>query len=254
MRAAPAPRVRHEELDMSASIESEAVPAAQRKPCVYPTAETLVSAQRQFDHLARTALKPCERFICRDRNFEDLRQEGLGRAWEWYSRQVASGHTPDTALVVHATRLAMINRDHSLVGHEHRPRRDVYDRQGIDVELRRLDGYEYSDDDDDSRREQDRDVGRARLGVRDPSYNILSAMDLESWLGELAHDDREMVELRGAGFGLEEIGKATGHSVAGVFRRTRQLGSELAERAGLDVVAKKRCGRTADAKCVIGER
>jgi len=89
-------------------------------------AESVASARKRFDYLIRTVLKPCERFICKDHDFEDRRQEGLGRACSGYSRRVALGHEPDIALVVHAARLAMVNRDHSLSGHEHRPRHDVY--------------------------------------------------------------------------------------------------------------------------------
>lgn len=206
---------------------------AATKPCTCQPPDSLAAARRQFETLARTALKPCERFICRDRDFEDRRQEGLGRCWEWYSRQVASGAVPDTALVAHATRLAMVNRDRSLVGHEHRPRHDVYDRQGRDVELRRLDMFR--DHDDDERRHEDTTLGLARLGVRDPTEHLVSGMDLETWLGVLADDDRELMELRAAGFGFKDIGKATGRSTSGAFCRARQLGGELAERAGLRV-------------------
>ncbi len=200
--------------------------------CVYPTGPALAEAQRQFDQLARTALKPCERWICRDHDFEDRRQEGLGRCWEWFCRQVTAGVAPDTALVVHACRLAMVNRSRTLVGHEHRPRHDVYDRQGLDLELRRLDGVRDHDDDDDRREEQDPALGLARLGVANPEMNLLSAMDLDDWLDSLTPADRELVEMRGAGFGYEEIANGVGRSVAGVFRRLRQLGEQLAPRSG----------------------
>ena len=74
--------------------------AAGEKSCAYPLVETLLAAQQQFDALVRTALKPCERWICRDRDFEERRQEGLGRTWAWYSHEVAQGRVPDVALVV----------------------------------------------------------------------------------------------------------------------------------------------------------
>jgi hypothetical protein len=196
-------------------------------------AASVAVARQHFDQLARTVLKSCERFICRDRDFEDLRQEGLGRTWEWYSRQVAGGSVPDTALVVHACRLAMVNRGRSLVGHNHRPHRDVFDRQGVDLELRRLDGI--PDADDDPPRGHDPTIGFARLGIRDPNDHVISAIDLAAWLDSLASVDREMVEMRGAGHDLVAIGKATGRSTAGVFRRVRSLGVDLAAQAGLDV-------------------
>ncbi|MBI4917364.1 MAG: hypothetical protein HY825_16110 [Acidobacteria bacterium] len=199
----------------------------------YPTGAVLHAAQEQFAFLARTALKPCERWICRDRDFEDRRQEGLGRCWEWFSQQVAGGHQPDTALTVHACSLAMRSRGRTLVGHEHRPHHDVYDRQGRDLELRRLEpAYDHDDRDDGTA--EDPTVGLARLGVRDPTDNVNSALDLESWLDALPTVDRKMVELRGEGYGLAEIAEATGRSVPAVFRRTRHLGHDLALRAGMD--------------------
>jgi hypothetical protein len=201
----------------------------------YPTGEVLAAAQQQFDALVRRGVfKPCERFVCRDRDYEERVQEGLGLTWTWYRQQVAAGTVPDVALVVFAARRAMVNRGRTVVGHEHRWHDDVYDRQGIEVALLRLDGVHDHDDDDDQR-EQDPSLGLARLGVSNPETNWLSAMDLDTWLGELAAEDREMVELRGAGFGLADIGRATRRSVAGVFRRTRQLGHDLAERAGIEL-------------------
>ncbi|MBN1774741.1 MAG: hypothetical protein JXB32_26015, partial [Deltaproteobacteria bacterium] len=216
---------------MDNAMSGAADTAAEKKSCVYPIGETLTSAQRQFDHLARTALKPCERWICRDADFEDRRQEGLGRCWEWYCKQVIAGTVPDTALIVHACSLAMKNRSRTLVGHEHRPRHDVYDRQGLDLELRRLDGVRNYDDDDDRHEEQDPALGLARPGVANPEMNLLSAMDLDNWLQSLTSADRELMEMRGAGYGYEEIGVAVGKSTTGAFRRARDLGSQLADHA-----------------------
>jgi len=208
----------------------------------YPIAALLAAAQQQFDSLVRRgAFKPCERFVCRDADYEDRVQEGLGAAWRWYSQQVALGNEPDVALAVHVVHLRTVDRSRRFVSHGRRSCLDVYDaseRQGHGVELRRLDGvHDDDDDDDDGRHEQDPSLGLARIGVNNPETNLVSALDLTSWCSTLASADRELLALRAAGHGLEEIGKATGRSVAGAFRRARQLGFELADRAGLEVLA-----------------
>ena len=198
----------------------------------YPTGEALLAAQQRFESLIREGVfRPVERFVCRDADREDRIAEGIAFGWKWYSQQVALGNEPDVALAVHVVRLRTVDRSRRfLSGDRARWRDDIYEQQGRAIELRRLDGVPDHDGDDD-RREEDRAVGLARPGVRDPSSNLLSAIDLDTWLGGLASTDRDLIELRGAGYGFEEIGKAIGRSTVGAFRRARQLGLGLAERA-----------------------
>ena len=218
--------------------------ATGRTTSAYPTAEMLAVAQQKYDALIRRGVfRPAERFVCRDRDYEDRVQEGLAAGWRWYSQQVALGREPDVALAVHAVRLRMVDRTRRFVcGDRTRWRSDVYEAQGRDVELRRLDSVMHDDGDDDETRE-DQSLGLARLGLNNPEANVISELDLTDWLETLPTTEREMLELRGAGYGLAEIAKATARSVAGVSRRTRQLGEQLALRAGvvipLDVSASR---------------
>ena len=200
--------------------------------------DLLVAAQREFEALVRTGVfRACERAVCYAPDREDRVQEGLAFCWEWYLGQVVLGRQPDTALAVHAARLRTIDRSRRFAGRDRsRWREDVFEAQGRAVELRRLDAiHDGNRDDDDDRRDEDAAVGLARPGIRDPSTNLLSAIDLGAWLEMLASADRDLMELRGAGYGFEEIGKAIGRSTVGAFRRARQLGSELAERAEVTV-------------------
>jgi hypothetical protein len=194
----------------------------------------LAAAQRGFSELyQRGVFKPCERFVCCDRDSEDRVQEGLAFCWEWYRGKTLLGQQPDTALAVHAARLRMVDRSRRFASRDRsRWGEDAYERQGRGIELRRLD--EVRDDDEDDERREDPSLGLARLGVNNPESNVVSALDLASWCDTLASADRELLAMRAAGHGLEEIGKATGRSVANVFRRARQLGFELADRADLD--------------------
>jgi len=213
------------------------------------SASSLAAAQRGFTEMYQTGVfNPVQRFVCRDADAEDRVQEGLASAWRWYAKQVALGREPDVALAVHVVRLRTVDRSRRFVcGDRSRWRNDVYEQQGRDIELRRL---ELQDDrDDEHERYQDPTLGLARLGVPDPAVNIVSAMDLCDWLDSLDEADREMLGMRGAGYGLKDISGATGNSVAKVFRRARELGHELAERAEVEVVVNRgrsRAGGVAD--------
>jgi DNA-directed RNA polymerase specialized sigma24 family protein len=198
----------------------------------------IAAARKRFDDIIRSgALRVCERTVHYSYDREDRVQEGLASAWRWYAKQAQLGNTPDTALVVHACRLRTVDRGRRFVcGDRARWSADVFVQQERGLELRRLDGV-HDHDDDGEHHEEDPSLGIARLGIANPETNIASALDLSSWLNTLASTDREMVAMRGAGFKLEEISKTTGRSVAGVFRRTRQLGLDLAQRAGIEVQA-----------------
>jgi len=204
----------------------------------YPAGASLDDARRRFDALVRRGVfRPVERFVCRDRDADDRMAEGIGACWAWYAREAALGHEPDVALCVHVVRLRALDRSRSVVPRGRRPALDAYDAAGrpsCRVEMRRLD--EVRDDDEDQERREDPSLGIARIGVANPEPNIASALDLSSWLDALASADRQMIEMRGAGFKLAEISKTTGRSVASVFRTTRRLGLDLAERAGVEVL------------------
>ena len=194
------------------------------------------AARERFEDIVRSgALRVCERGVYYAHDREDRVQEGLAAAWQWFSQQAALGRTPDTALVVHVCRLRTKDRGRRFVsGDGTRWGEDVYVGQERGLELRRLGGVHEHDDDDD-RHEEDPSLGLAHLGVLDPSTNIISALDLVAWADTLPVDDRKMLKMRYEGHDLAEVGKVVGRSVAGVFRRTRELGVELAERADVDV-------------------
>jgi DNA-directed RNA polymerase specialized sigma24 family protein len=201
----------------------------------YPSGETLLAAQKQFEALIMSgALRVCERAVHYAHDREDRVQEGLAFAWAWYSQQAARGNVPDTALVVHVAKLRTRDRTRRFIRAEGaRWGEDVYVQQERGIELRRLEAVH--DHDSEEERHEDHSLGLARLGVGNPESNVVSAFDLVAWTDNLSSDDRQLLARRYEGFGLEEIGKETGRSVAGVFRRARQLGLELAARAEVEV-------------------
>jgi hypothetical protein len=106
------------------------------------------------------------------------------------------------------------------------PKKDVYDERAFKegVELLRLDGLDQG---------EGTFLGFAEPEVPNPARKLVSALDLEKWIGGLVDQDRLMLALRQGGHTLTEIGIMVGRSTSFVFARLNELGSELAERAGV---------------------
>ena len=207
--------------------------------------EAVEAARVRFEEIVRAgALRVCERAVHYAVDREDRIQEGLAFAWQWFARQATLGRIPDTALVVHVCRLRTRDRGRRFVpGDGTRWGEDVFVQQERGLELRRLDGV-HDHDEDGEHHEDDPSLGLAIPGRCNPNDNLISALDLATWLDSLPTVDRAMVIMRGDGHRLEEIAKATGRSVAMVFRRTRRLGYQLADRAAVDVSRLGRCAGT----------
>jgi hypothetical protein len=166
---------------------------------------------------------------------EDRLAEGVGMAFEQYLRSVAEGRPMPDALLVRACHLRAIDLPRRLAGADGaRPKQDVYDERAYQaghVELLRLDGLRDWDDGD----EEQGLFGLAEVMANNPSKKIVSAIDLETWLGRLVPEDRMMLALRQAGHTLGGIAAALGRSTSAVFKRLRELGEQLAVVAGVEV-------------------
>ena len=195
------------------------------------TVASVAEARCTFERLYRQGVfKSAVRSVAGAHDRDDRVAEGIAHAWRWYRQQALRGCRPEPALVRHVVNLRTVDRRRRFVsGDLTRWRMDVYERQGSDLELRWIDVVR---DDDELERREDRSLGIARLGIPNPAANIVSGIDLDSWLDGLATGDREMVTMRGEGYSLGEIGGALGKSTATVCRQVRSLGMDLALRVG----------------------
>ncbi|WP_437649240.1 hypothetical protein [Sorangium sp. So ce362] len=106
-------------------------------------------------------------------------------------------------------------------------------------------------DDEDEHRGPDEDEAPVGLGLAEatssnPTRRILSAIDLTAWLADLPADDRRMLDLRAAGFDLEEISGEIGSSTFAICRRIEELGENLAGHVCLpDAVHRRQSKRMA---------
>jgi hypothetical protein len=180
----------------------------------------------------RGIFKPVARHL-REDLVEDRLAEGIGMAFEQYANRAARGEVMSDAVLVMACHLRAIDLSRRLVGAcGAQPKRDVYDERNYKdgtVEVLRLDGLLNEQDDEGAA------LGIADADVRNPVRRLVSALDLESWLSSLASEDRLLLALRQAGHTLEEIAEVTGGRASPICHRLRELGQELAERAGIEL-------------------
>lgn len=174
---------------------------------------------------------------------DDRMQEGVGMTYEQFvGKAEKTGELMDDALLVHICKVRATDFSRHLARGNH-TLRDASDQRNYHLgrtELVHLDGL--PDDDGEFHAEGD---GSIQLGLAqhlsdNPVENVVSAIDLLGWLRSLDAEDVELLVLRQRGHTIEEIAEATGLSMSVAFKRLRELGHELADRAGLPV-AKKPC-------------
>jgi hypothetical protein len=191
--------------------------------------------RREFARkVERKMFAPVARHL-REDLVEDRLAEGIGMAFEQYMHSVAEGRPMEDALLVRACHMRAIDLGRRLAGAQGaRPRSDVFDERNYKagtVEVLRLDGLRDWDDGD----QEQALFGWAEPDAISPARMLASAVDLETWLGQLAPEDLLLLALRQAGHTLGGIGAAMGRSTSVVFKRLRELGQELAEVAGVEV-------------------
>jgi len=196
----------------------------------------------QFSRLMRKgAFNSIRRFIT-GADADDRLAEGIAMSFEAALRKADQGVLMDDALVVHSARLRAIEiRRQFVKGGQ--PRRDALHRANYTdgrTTVLHLDGL--VDYEDGWQGDGDVDLQVAWLAATslDPADQLASAIDIDAWLTSLDVADRELLAGRLAGFSLQELAWRSDRSVTAVFQRLRQLGTDLAERAGVVVVRKKR--------------
>ena len=174
---------------------------------------------------------------------EDKLQEGICQTFEMYRRYALDrGVVLDDGILVHSCRQRAVDLGRRFVKSDSQPRRDALhpanyrDRK---TEVYRLDGL--LDDDGELPAEGDRQValGLAEMMANNPTRQLIAALDLQSWLSSVSCEDRRLLAMRYAGSPLQEIADAAGVSISSVFKRLRDLGWQLADRAELPIASSR---------------
>ena len=168
---------------------------------------------------------------------EDRLQDGICMTWAMFERYAERGEVLNDAILVHACRLRATDASRYYVPADGQRKKDVFDPRSYmsgKVEVLRLDGI-----DDTNGSDATSSLGYADVYADDPTTKLMSALDLSAWLVELPEEDQELLALRASGYTLEETGLRMGMSTSFAFGRSRRLGEELAERAGVSIVQTK---------------
>jgi hypothetical protein len=214
---------------------------------VTTTATVPTDLRAAFENKVRAGIfNPVARFLPEDVR-EDRLQEGIALTWAMYQRYAERGELLDDAILVHACRLKATDPSRYLARADGRRKGDIFDpRNFMDgrVEVLRLaDLHEEEEDEGEGhqlgRRDKPTSIGFAEARCSNPVRKLNSAVDLTAWLKELPAEDRRMLELRAAGYTLEETADELGVSLTSVFHNCRRLGVALAEHAGIPIELRK---------------
>lgn len=193
-----------------------------------------------FDEkLKRGMFEPMARWLT-GLDTEDRLQDGICQTYEMYARYaLEKNKVLDDGILVHSCRQRATDLGRRFVRDDAQPRRDVMHPMNYSqgkVEVYRLDGL--LDDDGDFVAQDEVEAlvpGLATTLQVNPQRDIISAVDLESWVTSLAPADRELLAMRQAGATLADIAEHLDVSISKVFSRMKTLGLLLADRACLPV-------------------
>ena len=185
----------------------------------------------------RGIFNPVARFVMYDVDGEDRVQDAVCQTWAMYQRYALEKNIVlDDALLVNKCRWVSTDYERRFVGKDGASCRcqDVLSpaayRDGK-VEVLRLDGL----DDDNAEEDRSLGFGYAEAAAGNPERKMNSALDLEAWLGELTHRDRTLMERKMAGFSTTQIASDLDLPYQFTWHREKQLGLELAARAGVRI-------------------
>lgn len=176
---------------------------------------------------------------------EDRLSEGIALTFELFAQHARRGVKLDDALLVHHCRLRAADPGRHLVRGEHSAL-DVLDPRPYltgQVEVVHIDGLPDQDGGFPGEEDGGVVVGVADGLAQDPTASLVSAIDLGRWAATLPERDRALLVARYEGRTISEAGAAIGASTSRAFARLRQLGQELAARAGVTIARKARKAR-----------
>ena len=204
--------------------------------------ETTEVNQTFDDKVRRGIFKPIARYVTKHADAEDRVQDAVCQTWAMYRRYATDkGVVLDDALLVKKASWVVTDLQRRFVGKDGATCRcqDVHSQAAYragNVELLRLDCI------DDDSAEEDRGIsfGYAEAEAGNPTHKLNSALDLESWLGGLTHMDRTLMERKMAGFSTTQTAFDLDLPYNVAYHKEKQLGLELAARAGVRIGRERR--------------
>jgi hypothetical protein len=187
--------------------------------------------------------KPVARHLTNMASAEDRLQDSICQVWMMFRRYAKRGKVlPDAILVFSCRQRAVDLARHFVPADGTWRNQDVMDprcfRDGK-AELLRLDGVC-----DDQNAEGDRtlEIGLADELCQSTERKMNSAMDLEQWVGGLAFRDQALMAGKMAGFETTRLAHDLSLPYGVTYQREKQLGHELARRAGVSIAPREKRG------------
>ena len=202
----------------------------------------------QFEQKVRDGMfRPVARFLTNIPAAEDRLQDAVCQVW-WMYRcyAIERGVILDDAILVRKCRWHACDLARQFVpGGRRRRSQDVLDPRAYrdgKVQVLRIDGAL-----DDQSAEGDRplQVGLAEEMAASPERKMNSAIDLQQWVGDLVFRDQALLERKMEGFETTQIAHELGTPYGVTYRREKELGQELAQRAGVLIAPRRRRQPTA---------
>ena len=201
---------------------------------------TQEEVNRQFeDKMRRKIFHPVKRFIKIEHEAEDRWQDAVAQTWAMYSRYAQEKDTVlNDAILVHSCRQRATDLGRRFVGNMGASctNQDVLDprayRDGL-VKVYKLNGTH----DDEQIDETDRaiEVSLAESLTVAPEDQWISAIDLERWVGNQAFQNQEILAGKMEGKSTKQVAHETRLPYLVTWRKARELGHELADRAGVKI-------------------
>jgi len=191
---------------------------------------------QQFNEKVRSGMfNPVLRHLTDENTAEDYLQDAVCQTWQMYTRYAEKGKILDDALLVHACKLRAIDLSRRFVGSNgaHARNQDVLDKRPYrdgKIKVLRIDGFADEQSPDGDRQVQ---IGWAEAMSITPEREMNSALDLEAWVGDLPFKDQDLMKLKYLGHGCRDVTDKLDLPYMPTYRRIRQLGIELAARAGV---------------------
>jgi DNA-directed RNA polymerase specialized sigma24 family protein len=194
--------------------------------------------QEFSNKIERGLFRPVDRFISDRSEAEDRLQDAICQTWATYRRYATEmGVVLDDPLLIHACRQRAVDLSRRFVGADDTRNRnqDVLDprvfRNGLAVVLR----LDWAGVDEGHNGRRSEEVGLAQEVAANPERKLNSALDLEKWVGGLSHRDRHLMEGKWLGVSTKQIAHDLDLSHSTAWRIEKNLGHDLARRAGVRV-------------------
>ena len=205
---------------------------------------TTEELNQQFsDKVKRGIFRPVDRFISDRAEAEDRLQDSICQAWEMFVRYgTEKDKVLDDGILVHKCRLSATDKGRRFVkANGARCRnQDTLDPRAYQSALATVLRLDWEDVDEGRNGRRSEEVGLAREVAADPTHKLNSALDLEQWLGTLSHRDRHIMEGKWLGVTTRQIAHDLDLNYLTAWRLEKQLGRDLATRAGVRITSKRR--------------